>query len=42
MNQTVPLLAFYDAKGVLANIDGQQDINDVFKDLDAILSESAQ
>ncbi|KXH80810.1 adenylate kinase [Sporosarcina sp. HYO08] len=42
MNQTAPLLAFYDAKGVLANIDGQQNINDVFKDLDAILTESGQ
>ena len=37
MKQTAPLLGFYDAKGVLANIDGQQDIKDVFKDLDAIL-----
>jgi len=37
MTQTAPLLAFYSAKGVLANIDGQQDINDVSKELDAIL-----
>ncbi|WP_342507065.1 adenylate kinase [Sporosarcina sp. FSL K6-2383] len=42
MNQTAPLLAYYDAKGVLANIDGQQDIGDVFKDLDALLQKSAQ
>ena len=42
MNQTAPLLAFYDAKGVLTNIDGQQDIKDVFKDLDAILQGSGQ
>ena len=42
MNQTAPLLAFYDDKGVLTNIDGQKDINDVFEDLDAILQESGQ
>lgn len=42
MNQTAPLLAYYDDKGVLTNIDGQKDINDVFKDLDAILQESGQ
>ncbi|CAM3243299.1 adenylate kinase [Filibacter tadaridae] len=38
MNQTTPLLAFYNAKGVLTNIDGQQDIDVVFKELDAILT----
>ncbi|WP_342513666.1 adenylate kinase [Sporosarcina sp. FSL K6-1522] len=42
MNQTAPLLAFYDAKGVLDNIDGQQHIDIVFKDLDALLQESGQ
>jgi adenylate kinase len=42
MNQTAPLLAFYEDKGVLKNIDGQKDINDVFTDLDAILQESGQ
>ena len=42
MNQTAPLLAFYDEKGVLTNIDGQQNIDKVFKDLDAILQKSGQ
>lgn len=42
MTQTAPLLAFYDEKGVLSNVDGQQDIGDVFKELDAILQGSAQ
>ena len=37
MNQAQPLLDFYQAKGVLTNIDGQQDINKVFADLDALL-----
>ena len=36
-NQAQPLLDFYQAKGVLTNIDGQQDINKVFADLDALL-----
>lgn len=42
MTQTAPLLAFYKEKGVLANIDGQQDIQNVFKDLDVILQGNAQ
>ena len=40
MNQAQPLLDFYQAKGVLSNINGQQDINDVFADLDALLQGS--
>ncbi len=42
MTQTAPLLAFYETKGVLSNINGQQDIQDVFKDLDVILQGNAQ
>ncbi|MEK3955424.1 Adenylate kinase [Psychrobacillus psychrotolerans] len=37
MKQTQPLLDFYEDKGVLSNIDGQQDIKLVFADLDALL-----
>lgn len=40
MNQAQPLLDFYQAKGVLTNIDGQQDISKVFADLDALLQSS--
>ena len=40
MNQAQPLLDFYEAKGVLTNIDGQQDISKVFADLDALLQGS--
>ena len=40
MNQAQPLLDFYQAKGVLTNIDGQQDIDKVFADLDALLQSS--
>lgn len=40
MKQTKPLLDFYEAKGVLSNINGQQDINKVFADLDALLQSS--
>lgn len=42
MTQTAPLLAFYNAKDVLANIDGQQHINDVFKELDVLLQKDGQ
>lgn len=42
MTQTAPLLAFYETKGVLSNVNGQQDIQDVFKDLDVILQGNAQ
>ena len=42
MTQTAPLLAFYNAKDVLSNVNGQQDINDVFKELDVILQGNDQ
>ncbi len=42
MNQTAPLLSFYDTKGVLSNIDGQQNIKDVFNELDVIFKNSKQ
>ena len=35
--QTKPLLDFYEAKGYLRNINGQQDIRKVFDDLDQLL-----
>ncbi len=38
MKQTAPLLSFYDEKGVLTTINGQQDINDVFNDVDTVLN----
>ena len=37
MKQTQPLLDFYENKGVLSNLDGQQDIKVVFADIDALL-----
>lgn len=37
MTQAQPLLDFYEAKGVLTNIDGQQDIKLVFADIEALL-----
>ncbi len=37
MKQTQPLLDYYGDKGVLTNINGQQDIHKVFADLDALL-----
>lgn len=37
LKQTKPLLDFYETKGYLRNIDGQQDINIVFADLDQLL-----
>lgn len=40
MNQAQPLLDFYKAKGVLTNINGQQEISKVFADLDALLQGS--
>lgn len=42
MNQAQPLLDFYQAKGVLTNIDGQQDIAKVFADLDALLLQGSR
>lgn len=38
MKQSAPLLSFYNEKDVLTNINGQQDINDVFHDVDAVLT----
>ncbi|MGD7046376.1 adenylate kinase [Jeotgalibacillus proteolyticus] len=37
MKQTQPLLDFYGQKGVLKDIDGQQDIKKVFVDIDELL-----
>lgn len=38
IKQSKPLLDFYESKGYLRKINGQQDINKVFVDLDALLS----
>jgi adenylate kinase len=38
LKQTQPLLDFYENKGYLQNINGQQDINKVFEDVDTFLS----
>ena len=40
MKQTQPLLDYYGDKGVLTNINGQQDIHKVFADLNALLEKS--
>lgn len=37
LKQTQPLLDFYEDKGYVRNIDGQQDINKVFVDVDELL-----
>ncbi|WP_428910409.1 adenylate kinase [Niallia sp. Krafla_26] len=37
LKQTQPLLDFYETKGYLRNINGQQDIHKVFDDLDQLL-----
>ncbi len=37
MKQTQPLLDFYSEKGYLVNVNGQQDINDVYKDVKELL-----
>ncbi|MDX8345855.1 adenylate kinase [Rossellomorea sp. YZS02] len=37
ITQTQPLLAYYEDKGYLKNIDGQQDIHRVFDDIDELL-----
>jgi adenylate kinase len=39
MNQTQPLLNFYETKGYLRNINGQQDINIVFADIETLLGD---
>ncbi|MFT8319536.1 MAG: adenylate kinase [Bacillus sp. (in: firmicutes)] len=38
IKQSQPLLDFYESKGYLRNVDGQQDIQKVFLDLDELLS----
>jgi adenylate kinase len=37
LKQTQPLLDFYESKGYVRNINGQQDINKVFEDVDVLL-----
>ncbi len=37
VEQSKPLLDFYETKGYLRNINGQQDINKVFADIDSLL-----
>ncbi|MEC2057967.1 adenylate kinase [Peribacillus psychrosaccharolyticus] len=37
LKQTQPLLDFYEEKGYVRNINGQQDINKVFEDIDVLL-----
>lgn len=39
IKQTKPLLDFYETKGYLRNIDGQQEIDKVFSDVDQLLKE---
>lgn len=41
IQQSEPLLHFYETKGYLKNINGQQDINEVFNDIDSLLRELA-
>lgn len=42
IKQAQPLLDYYQNKGVLTNIDGQQDIDKVFADLDAVLLQGSR
>ena len=37
LKQTKPLLSFYEDKGTLRNVNGQQDIDVVFEDIDQLL-----
>jgi adenylate kinase len=37
VKQSQPLLSFYEEKGYLRNINGQQDINDVYEDIQELL-----
>ncbi|MEK5266411.1 MULTISPECIES: adenylate kinase [unclassified Heyndrickxia] len=39
MKQTRPLLDFYEEKGYLRNVNGQQDIHQVFADIDQLLGQ---
>ncbi|WP_054704976.1 adenylate kinase [Bacillus sp. JCM 19041] len=38
--QAQPLIDFYESKGYLKHIDGNRDINDVYKDIQALLAET--
>ncbi len=38
--QAQPLIDFYESKGYLRHIDGNRDINDVYKDIQALLAET--
>ncbi|GAF22607.1 MULTISPECIES: adenylate kinase [Shouchella] len=38
--QAQPLIDFYESKGYLKHIDGNRDIEDVYKDIDALLAET--
>ncbi|WP_026688604.1 adenylate kinase [Alteribacter aurantiacus] len=40
LEQTQPLIDFYENKGYLRNVDGNQDIQNVFEDLDVLLKGS--
>ncbi|MEJ9280828.1 MULTISPECIES: adenylate kinase [Ureibacillus] len=42
MKQAQPLLDFYESKGLLTNINGQQEIEKVFADLDALLLQGSR
>lgn len=42
MKQVQPLLDFYESKGLLTNIDGQQEIEKVFADIDALLLQTSR
>lgn len=37
IKQTQPLLDFYETQGILSRVNGAQDINDVFKDINKVL-----
>lgn len=39
LEQTEPLIDYYEKKGILANIDGDQDINKVFSEIVTVLGE---
>lgn len=41
LKQAKPLLDFYSEKGYLKNIDGTQEINKVFEDIDQLLGKLA-
>lgn len=42
MKQAQPLLDFYESKGLLTNINGQQEIEKVFADLDSLLLQGSR